>query len=58
MLTLVDLMDRLRKMEETALLELLDLSSEEIVDRFWDVIEVNYDELLRELEELPYDTEK
>jgi hypothetical protein len=45
-------------MEETALLELLDLSSEEIVDRFWDVIEVNYDELLRELEELPYDTEK
>jgi hypothetical protein len=51
-------MDRLRKMEETALLELLDLSSEEIVDRFWDVIEVNYDELLRELEELPYDTEK
>lgn len=50
MLTVVDISNKLRNFEETMLIELLEISSDDIVDRFQDVIEVNYDMLLAELE--------
>ena len=39
-------------MEETELLELLDIESEEIVEKFEDKIEDNYDKLLEEVDNL------
>ena len=39
-------------MEETELLELLDIESEEIVEKFQDKIEDNYDKLLVEVDNL------
>jgi hypothetical protein len=52
-MTLVDLMERLRTIEETALVDLLGLTSDDIVDRFADIIDDKFDYLLGELEELP-----
>jgi hypothetical protein len=49
-LTLIDISDRLKQLPEVELLELLDISSEEIVDRFMDRIEDNADNLEREVE--------
>lgn len=39
-------------MEETELLELLDIESKEIVEKFQDKIEDNYDKLLEEVDNL------
>lgn len=50
MLTLVDISDKLRNVEETLLVELLELSSDDIVDRFMDVIEERYDQLVGEFD--------
>ncbi len=50
-LTFVDLCDELKKLDETTLLELLDISAEEIVDKFQDKIEDNFDHLLLLIEE-------
>jgi hypothetical protein len=56
--TFQELCEDLKKFDETTLLELLDISSEELVDKFQDKIEENLDRLLKEtdneLEE--YDT--
>lgn len=49
-LTLTDIADRLKQLPEVELLELLNISSEEIVDRFMDLIEDNADYLEREVE--------
>lgn len=43
--------EKLRLLDETLLAELLEITSEEIVDRFQDKIEEKYDYLARELEE-------
>ena len=51
-LTLVELKAKLADMEETYLLELLQLKSEDLVNRFEDIIEDRFDELMGELEEL------
>lgn len=50
-MTLVDLYERLSKLEETYLVELLDLTSDKIVAAFGEYIEDNYDRLEAELEE-------
>ena len=50
-LTLEDIKDRLKQIPETILLEVLDISSEEIVDRFEDRIEEKCDFLEEELED-------
>ena len=47
-LTLTDLFDRLKQLEETELLEILDITSEEIINRFEDVIEDKF-EILEKL---------
>jgi hypothetical protein len=56
--TFQELCEDLKKFDETTLLELLDISSDELVDKFQDKIEENLDRLLKEtdneLEE--YDT--
>lgn len=48
-LTTHDICDRLKNLDEISLLEVLDISSEEIVDRFNDKIEEKADELEEEL---------
>lgn len=49
-LTIHDLKDRLKQINEIDLLELLEISSEDLVDRFIDLIEDNFDKLEREVE--------
>lgn len=49
MLTLNDVKERLSRYDEVTLLEVLDVSSEELVDRFEDLIEEHYEELAEEL---------
>lgn len=46
--TFQELCEDLKKFDETTLLELLDISSEELVDKFQDKIEENLDRLLKE----------
>lgn len=45
MITLKELSDKLKRVDEISLLEVLDISSEEIVDRFQDFIEERYESL-------------
>lgn len=54
-LTLQELQDRLKRFDEITLLELLDVTSEELVEAFIDRIEDNFDRLLNEVE---YDGEE
>lgn len=53
---LEDLLERLKQMEETYLVELLGLRSSDIVEAFREDIEVNFEDLCNELEEWPNDT--
>lgn len=50
-LTYKDVLERLKKVDEVSLLEVLDISSEEIVDRFEDRIEDRLSELAEEMED-------
>lgn len=54
-LTLKELQERLKRLDELSLLELLDITSDEIVEMFIDRIEDNFDRLL---EEVDYDGEE
>lgn len=49
-LTLNDIKDRLKQINEIDLLELLEINSEDIVERFTDLIEDNFDKLEKEVE--------
>lgn len=48
MITLVDLIEKLKQEDNVHLLELLDIYSDELVDRFQDKIEEKYDTLVLE----------
>ena len=48
-LTLEEVKARLKTLDELTLLELLDLSSEELVERFEDVIEQDFDYFERQV---------
>ena len=50
-LTLEDLKDKLKQVEVTLLLEVLEIESEELVEAFVDKIELQYDQLVEEFEE-------
>jgi hypothetical protein len=50
-LTLRDIMERMAQLDEITLLEVLDISSEEIIERFADKIENKFDELEIDLDE-------
>lgn len=54
MVTLEELKGKLAMFEETSLLELLQLTSQDLVDRCGDLIEDRYDDLVGEVEELNY----
>jgi|TARA_R110000822_G_scaffold225258_1_gene358072 hypothetical protein len=49
MLTLDNVKDILIQTDEITLLEVLDISSEDIIDRFGDLVENRYEELARDL---------
>lgn len=48
-LTLVELRERLKSLDEVSLLELLNISSEDLVKAFPDLIEENFESLLSEV---------
>lgn len=50
-LTLPDLYDKLKQVDEITLLERLEIYSDEIVDRFTDKIEEKYEQLIGDFEE-------
>lgn len=49
-LTLPELKERLKSLDEVILLELLDIASEDLVETFSDIIENNYNRLLKEVD--------
>ena len=51
MMTLPELAEKLKRQEETDLLEILEISSEEIVEKFMDKIEEEFDRLEKEFGE-------
>ena len=51
-LTRWDLKERLKRLDEVTLLEVLDISSEELVERFEDLIEDKYEQLEKIAEDL------
>ena len=48
-LTLVELKEKLMQFDELDLIELLDLTSEDILDRFEDIVEDKYELLRKEI---------
>ncbi len=50
-LTFTELKERLKRLPEIDLLEVLEISSEDLVERFEDLIEEKYDELTEELQD-------
>lgn len=57
MLTLNDVKERLKKLDETTLLEILEISSEEIVERFEDKIEEREEYFINDLDTETWDDE-
>jgi hypothetical protein len=50
-LTILDLFDKLKRLDEISLMEILEITSEELVDRFEDRIEAMFDQLVDELDD-------
>lgn len=50
-LTIYELQDRLKEIDELSVLEILDITSEEIADKFLDKIEERYPKILAYFEE-------
>lgn len=50
-MTIHDLFDRLKELDELSILEILDLSSEQLIDRFQDEIEDKFDDLIGKFED-------
>lgn len=46
-----ELLDKLKRLDEVLLLELLEISSDQLVDRFQDLIEENIEKCERELDD-------
>lgn len=58
MITIEELKQKLMQLDEVTLLEALNLNSEDIVNRFEDLIENNYHELTGEFDEdTPWDND-
>lgn len=51
MKTLADIINHLKRIDEISLMEILEISSEDIVDRFGDRIESKYDLLVEDFED-------
>lgn len=50
-LTLHELCEKLKQLDEISVLELLNISSEELIERFQDEIEERYDNLTEQFED-------
>jgi len=50
-LTILDLFEKLKRLDEISLLEILNITSEELVDRFEDRIEAMFDQLVDEIDD-------
>jgi hypothetical protein len=50
-LTINELFDRLKELDELSILEILNISSEELVQRFQDEIEYRFDNLVTKFED-------
>ena len=50
-LTILDLFEKLKRLDEISLLEILNITAEELVDRFEDRIEAMFDDLVDELDD-------
>jgi hypothetical protein len=50
-LTILDLFDKLKRLDEISLLEILNITAEDLVDRFEDRIEAMFDDLVDELDD-------
>ena len=55
-ITFHELKERLKQVDEVSLLEVLGLTSEDLVERFDDIIETRYEELQEEFQELDSDS--
>ena len=51
MLTFADVCERLKKQDESSVLEVLEITSEELVDRFNDKVEEKLDYFIEDLED-------
>ncbi len=56
-LTILDLFDKLKRLDEISLLEILNITTEELVDRFEDRIEAMFDQLVDEIDDTEEDEE-
>ena len=56
-LTILDLFDKLKRLDEISLLEILNITTEELVDRFEDRIEAMFDQLVDEIDDTKEDEE-
>ena len=56
-LTILDLFEKLKRLDEISLLEILNITAEELVDRFEDRIEAMFDQLVDELDDTKEDEE-
>jgi hypothetical protein len=54
--TFEEVKEELKRIDEVSLLEVLDIASEDLVDRFQDKIEEKIDDLAREFEDEEEDT--
>ncbi len=50
-LTILDLFDKLKRLDEISLMDILGITSEELVDRFEDRIEAMFDQLVDEIDD-------
>ena len=56
-LTILDLFEKLKRLDEISLLEILNITTEELVDRFEDRIEAMFDQLVDEIDDTEEDEE-
>lgn len=57
MLTLEDVCDRLKQQDEISVMEVLEITSHDLVERFNDFVEMKYDYLVEDLEDIDYERE-
>lgn len=56
-LTILDVFEKLKRLDEISLLEILNITAEELVDRFEDRIEAMFDQLVDEIDDTEEDEE-
>lgn len=52
MLTLTEVQEKLKLIDEISLMEILEITSEDLANRFMDKIEIKYDQLITEFEDI------